>query len=171
MFNENVRSQNCGTQYNWFESALLGVPKSDWLIVVGHHPIDELDVKDFATLLQQHGFGVYLNGHVHTLNRYTIDGSGAYITSGAGALVDTPDQYQDITMAKLRGERQIGARMLQDGSGLLGHTYETVVNAEVAGFVLNTFSSDFSYITNEFVKYNGDVVYSFNVWKNGTIKE
>ena len=36
---------------------------------------------------RDHGFDLYLNGHVHTLTQYTLDGKGAYVTSGAGAMV------------------------------------------------------------------------------------
>jgi tartrate-resistant acid phosphatase type 5 len=45
-FHENILSQDCSTQFTWFKSALAAVPKSDWLIVVGHHPADEIDVED-----------------------------------------------------------------------------------------------------------------------------
>jgi tartrate-resistant acid phosphatase type 5 len=166
-FNENIRSQNCDTQYQWFKSAIMGVPADDWLVVVGHHPIDELDVKDFATVLIQHGFGLYLNGHTHTLNRYTLNYSGAYVTSGAGSLVDTADQQHPVTAAKMRGENVPG-RPLQDHSGMLGVSYQSVEYDTVAGFVTSTFSSDFSKMTIDFVKYTNEVVYSFDVLKNGT---
>lgn len=86
MFHENIVAQSCSVQYSWLQATLYGIPQDDWLIVVGHHPIDEVDVKDFTTLLQQRGFSIYLNGHTHTLNQYTIDGAGAYVTTGAGAM-------------------------------------------------------------------------------------
>ncbi|CAM6031367.1 unnamed protein product [Sphagnum compactum] len=45
-----------------------------------------------------------MNGHSHTLAQYTIDGKGAYITTGAGALVNTADQFQPLTRAKVAGD-------------------------------------------------------------------
>lgn len=166
-FHQNILTQNCDSQYNWFKTALLGVPADDWLIVVGHHPIDELDVKDFASLLIEHGFSIYLNGHTHTLNRYTLDNAGAYITSGAGSLVDTMDQSFATTSAKAAGE-DVPPRPLVDGSGQLGVSYQTIHTSTVAGFVQNTFNSDFTKLTNKFIMYTGEVVYEFEVWKNGT---
>ncbi len=55
-------SQNCQDQYNWLSTTLANVPDDDWLIIVGHHPIDETDVMDFTSLIQKHGFSIYLNG-------------------------------------------------------------------------------------------------------------
>jgi hypothetical protein len=73
---------------------------------------------------RDHGFDLYLNGHVHTLTQYTIDNAGAYVTSGAGAMVDTPDQTSTERMrAKKRGEDWSGpahGRGSAAGSGLKG---------------------------------------------------
>lgn len=49
------------------------------LIIVyipGHHASDEIDVLDFTSLIQKHGFSFYMNGHTHTLTRYTVDNKG-----------------------------------------------------------------------------------------------
>ena len=70
----------------------LAVPADDWLIIVGHHPADEMDVEDLFAPIQAHGFDLYLNGHVHTLTQYSVDGNPAFVTSGAGAMIKTQDQ-------------------------------------------------------------------------------
>ena len=44
-FHENILSQDCPAQFAFFKKALAAAPKSDWLIVVGHHPIEEVDVE------------------------------------------------------------------------------------------------------------------------------
>ena len=82
LFHENIVSQNCQTQYSWLQSTLSTIPADDWLVVVGHHPIDEVDVADMTTLIQKRGFSLYLNGHTHYLSQYKLDGGGAYITTG-----------------------------------------------------------------------------------------
>jgi len=82
LFHQNIVSQNCQTQYSWLQSTLATIPADDWLVVVGHHPIDEVDVADMTTLIQKRGFSLYLNGHTHYLSQYKLDGSGAYITTG-----------------------------------------------------------------------------------------
>lgn len=171
-FHENILGQDCGMQYYWFQTMLAAVPADDWLVVVGHHPIDELDYADFTTLLQNRGFSIYLNGHTHTLNRYTIDNAGIYITSGAGALVDTVDQSHPVTSAKVRGENlktklykstpSVGAEVKYNS-----HTYKTIYNNKVAGFTTHTFNEDFTVLTTNFVTYTGDIVYSFTSNKKG----
>ena len=89
--------------------ALAAVPADDWLIVVGHHPIDELDVADFTTVLQKHGFDLYVNGHAHSLTQYTIDKAGAYVTSGAGSLAATSAASRQVTFEKTLGLTHTGA--------------------------------------------------------------
>jgi len=91
-FHENIVAQDCSAQLAWFKNAMSSIPDDDWVVVVGHHPIVEVDVADFTTVLEDHGFDLYLNGHAHTLTQYTVDGSGAYVTTGAGSLVNTDDQ-------------------------------------------------------------------------------
>jgi len=148
-FHENILSQNCTTQFEWFKAELAKVPASDWLIVVGHHPADEMDVEDFVSPMVQHGFDLYLNGHTHLLNHYTINGGGAYVTSGAGAMVRTKDQedeeYHLVTPGK-------GSKKVQ-----------LVWEEKVAGFTLHTFSSDFKDLKTDYVSYAGDILHSFNV--------
>eukprot|EP00439_Symbiodinium_sp_Y106_P027436 s5793_g3.t1 len=141
-FHENILSQNCTTQFEWFKAELAKVPASDWLIVVGHHPADEMDVEDFVV---QHGFDLYLNGHTHLLNHYTINGGGAYVTSGAGAMDQEDEEYHLVTPGK-------GSKKVQ-----------LVWEEKVAGFTLHTFSSDFKDLKTDYVSYAGDILHSFNV--------
>lgn len=75
-FHSNIMQQDCAAQFSWFKQELAAVPKDDWLIVVGHHPLDELDVEDFTSALQDRGFSIYFNGHSHTLSQYTLDKVG-----------------------------------------------------------------------------------------------
>lgn len=131
---------------------------------MGHHPIDEIDEEDFTSALQDHGFDLYLNGHAHTLTQYTIDEAGAYVTSGAGAMIATADQDHEHTRAKVEGQ-DLNTTASQ-------HSYQTVWNQKVAGFTLHTFSDDLSTLTTDFVTYTGDTVHSFTVTKgNGRIKQ
>eukprot|EP01038_Epipyxis_sp_PR26KG_P005650 gene5650-7802_t len=164
-FHHNIIGQSCIQQYNWFKSVLLRQRTdhpNDWVIVVGHHPIDELDVQDFTGALQESGFSIYLNGHTHLLNQYTLDYSGVYVTSGAGALVDTVDQTHSKTKIKLEG-----GNIATSSSN--GHTYQTVFTQTVAGFTRHIFAQDFSTLTTEYVTYTGEVIHSFTSNKKGEI--
>ncbi|RYH23706.1 hypothetical protein EON65_17560 [archaeon] len=175
-FHDNILSQDCTAQYNWLQSTLQGVPAEDWLIVMGHHPIDEVDMKDLTSLIQNHGFSLYLNGHAHTLTQYTIDGTGAYITTGAGSLVNTASQSHLITSLKVSG-KDVGKEVYErhrnslnaslDLKAAYTHTYQTVFNQKVAGFTSHTFSDDFSTLTTNFVAYTGDIIHTFTVNKKG----
>jgi len=51
-FHANILTQDCDAQFDWFQAELAAVPEDDWLIVAGHHPLDEVDVRDFASALQ-----------------------------------------------------------------------------------------------------------------------
>jgi hypothetical protein len=170
-FNENILTQDCPTQSTWFKNALNAVPSTDWLIVAGHHAADEIDVEDFVAPMQQRGVDLYLNGHSHTLSQYTIDGSGAYVTSGAGSLVNTLGETvildheggtpaKDSTLLRSMGQPV--------PPSMLGHQYRTVFNQKVAGFTTHTFSSDFSQLTTNYVDAEGNMIHSFTVTRGQT---
>lgn len=153
-FYENIISQDCSVQYNWFKNTLLAVPKSDWLIIMGHHPIDEVTEKDFISPMQQRGFSLYLNGHTHLLNQYTIDNAGSYFTTGAGAMVRTADQEHAVTAAKLKGEHVGPEDMLKMTGATTGHSYHTVATHTVPGFLLHAFNDDFTQLTTQMINVN-----------------
>lgn len=168
-FHENIVSQDCGKQFEWFKTTLAAVPTDDWLIVVGHHPADEIDVEDFTTAMQDHGFDIYLNGHAHTLTQYEIDGKpGAYVTTGAGALVLSHDQLggspgKDRTYNKVH---DVHPEMLSNASlHPLGHTYKALYNDRISGFTLHTFSDDYTTLTTDFLDTDGNTLHSFRVSK------
>ena len=173
-FNQNILSQDCGAQLSWFKQQLAKADKDDWLIVVGHHPADDIDEEDFTSALQQHGFDLYLNGHTHCLTQYTVDGSGAYVTSGAGALVLSYDQERG-TAAKNRTHDKVNGNNLDWMStfkfganvttGQGGHSFQQVWSAKKSGFTQHTFSSDYTTLTTDFIGTDGSVLHSFTVTK------
>jgi predicted MPP superfamily phosphohydrolase len=156
-FHENIMTQSCDTQFAWFKAQLAKVPKDDWLIISGHHAADEIDVLDFTGAMQEHGFDLYLNGHAHTLSHYAVDGKGAYVTSGAGAMVNTKDQEAPHIVAKTSGQAEVQS----PGT----HKYSTVWNQKVPGFTSHTFSADYKTLTTSFVTFTGDVPHNFTVTK------
>jgi hypothetical protein len=157
-FHENIMTQSCDTQFAWFKAQLAKVPKDDWLIISGHHAADEIDVLDFTGTMQDHGFDLYLNGHAHTLSHYSVDGDGAYVTSGAGAMVNTEDQKAPHIIAKTSGQAEVQGRIST-------HKYQTIWNQKVPGFTTHTFSADYKTLKTEFVTFKGDVPHSFTVTK------
>jgi hypothetical protein len=153
LFHANILGESCSTQYSWLQTTLQGVPREDWLVVVGHHPLDEVDVHDFASVIQQHGFSLYLNGHTHLMNQYMLNGAGAYVTTGAGSMVPTVDQTQGRTLLKVTGESV--------PTTAHGQSYTTVCTNVVAGFTAHSFNADFTQLTTTFYNNKGGVVNQF----------
>jgi len=90
----------------------------------------QVDVTDFTSLLQAHGFDLYLNGHAHTLTQYTVDNEGAYVTTGAGAMVAVSSSLKegeevDENMPKgPRAEAKVNGQDWPESGQ--GHSYQTV---------------------------------------------
>lgn len=143
-------------------------------------------MRDFTSFLQTRGFHLYLNGHVHALNQYTLDGQGLYITSGAGAMLKTKDQESEAVLAKAAGlsftslsphtPLAPAAGRLPGSSSVPAseavepathhHTYETVWHKKVAGFTTHQFSPDYRTLTNQFVTFEGEVIRTVDVHKD-----
>lgn len=166
-FNTNVLSQDCSAQASWLKGTIAGVPKDDWLFVVGHHPADEINVEDMTTIIETRQPDLYLNGHTHSLSHYLVDGRGAYVTSGAGSLVMTGDQQLGTSPAKDRSfykANGIDANMSTTPYGA-GHTYQSKFNAKVTGFTQHIFSADLKTLMTQFIGKDSSVLYSFNISK------
>jgi len=54
-FHQNILTQNCQEQYDWFQNEIINASKTagdDTLIIVmGHHPIYEINVLPFYPLV------------------------------------------------------------------------------------------------------------------------
>jgi len=155
-FHDNIVGQDCSQQFTWFKAQLASVNPDDWLIIVGHHPADEMDVADFASAIEDSKFALYLNGHVHQLQQYSVNGNSAFVTSGAGAMLHTSDQDND--------ERCTWNQSIQLKT-VNGYGVDMIWSQKVAGFTLHTFNADFTELTTKFVSYQGDVLHSFTVSK------
>jgi len=42
LFHDNIVAEDCGNQLAWLEGVLAGVDEADWLIVAGHHPLEQV---------------------------------------------------------------------------------------------------------------------------------
>lgn len=162
-FHENIMASDCAPQFTWFQQQLQKTPSTDWLIVVGHHGADEMDIYDFVGAMQKRGFDLYLNGHEHMLTHYTVDNAGAYVTSGAGALVMSGDQSHGRVFDKVNSVNLDEMANVPYG---LGHTYKPVFSAVKTGFTAHTFSPDFKTLTTDLVDVAGTVLHSFSVAKS-----
>jgi hypothetical protein len=87
-FHENIISQDCDTQLSWAKGIFANIPDGEWVFVIGHHKAEEINVADFqTTILDNPRVHLYLNGHNHNLEHYSVNGQAKYITTGAGGMV------------------------------------------------------------------------------------
>lgn len=123
-----------------------------------------------------------------SLSLSQVDKAGAYVTSGAGgysmstiANTETAKRLfgDDPHVASVRYEEgqqqpmgtfEEGEERFKPGyksKATAAHTYQTIFNSKTAGFTQHTFSSDFSTLRTDFVSYQGAVLHSFTVNKQG----
>jgi hypothetical protein len=87
-FHENIISQDCDAQLSWVKGVFANIPNGEWVFVVGHHKADEINVADFqTTIFDNPNVHLYLNGHNHNLEHYSVNGQAKYMTTGAGGMV------------------------------------------------------------------------------------
>lgn len=148
-FHEHIIAQDCGAQFKWLKSTLDNITKDDWIIVVGHHPANEINVQDFTSLLLDKPINLYLNGHTHALSRYQFDGHQGvdFVLSGAGCMVKTLDQDRALPSNVSNSPTELFYR-------------------KIAGFTTHVFSEDFSTLTTKYIDAEGNEINSFVTSKN-----
>ena len=191
VFHQNILKQNCTIQYNWLKDAIQKISNDDWVIAVGHHPADEINVEDMTTLLQEAKVDLYLNGHTHELAQYEVDGNSAYLTTGAGCMVRVDDmehvEEEYDHAGKLLAKNQQNNNnnnntepttlvdLMYDGEEVhrhksskdkgVQHSYSSVWYKRVAGYTTHTFSEDLKQLTTTFLDGAGNKLRSFTVKK------
>jgi hypothetical protein len=128
-FHENILSQDCETQLEWAKQTLSNIPNnhSEWVFVVGHHKAEEINVADFqTTFLDDPRIHLYLNGHTHNLEHYSINGQAKYMTTGAGGMViiggETPnaETIRNHTHPHTRAVKSLWRKIV---TGFSSHTF------------------------------------------------
>lgn len=147
-FNDHILAQDCGTQFAWFKKELAAINKDDWVIVVGHHEADQIDVEDFTGIMLSNKIRLYLNGHTHALKHYQIDSEKDidFFTTGAGCMIHTKDQ--DVCTSGVC-------------SPDAAHKVDEIYYKRISGFTTHTFSDDFSTLTTKAIDTEGNVLHSF----------
>ena len=181
-FHQNVAAQSCAQQKVWLQSVVQQIPAGDWKIAMSHAPFEELDVADLTSVLQSAGMDFYINGHVHMLSQYQIDGAGSFVTSGAGCMVRVAQDVNNLKNAAekeaaLRRARMDTRRDLRAKLGRSscvntqsGHSCTPVWEQVVAGYTTHTFSADFSTLTTTYFDAYGNNLHSFDTSKGSNLK-
>ena len=134
-FHENIVSQLCSTQTSWLKRELdtLRLTPGKWVIMVGHHPVYEIDDTQLVSLIDTYA-DLYINGHAHLLATYTRNQHSKYITSGAGSMVyagatlnTTMYDWHKQTSGYTRHHIQAGSILTEfiDSDGTIIHTSST----------------------------------------------
>jgi hypothetical protein len=159
-----VVAQSCAAQYAWLQGILPTIPADDWKIVMVHAPAGSVDNEDFTTLLQQAGFQLYINGHVHVLTHYTMDNAGTYVTTGAGCMVRVPsgDLKTDVLDPVKAGWTPTSCTTANKD-----HTCQVVFEQQIAGYTSHSFSADFQTLSTYFYDYEGNLLHTAVTPKHG----
>ena len=147
-FHENILSQNCDTQLSWAKGVFANIPDGEWVFVVGHHKATEINVADFqSTILDNPRVHLYLNGHNHNLEHYSVNGQAKYMTTGAGGMVIIGSAEAARAHAHARAhEKSLWSKV-------------------ITGFTSHVFSHNGTILTTYFwdIKSNTTSIYSFDV--------
>ena len=153
MFHENIIEQDCKAQLDWFNATLSDIPHNEWIFVIGHHKADEIDAEDFQSILNSSRVHLYLNGHNHNLEHYSIDGEPKYITTGAAGMVIIGNNGK--TNVKLHDEStQFKYKK---------HEVKSVWSKIVTGFTTHTFIDSGTKVRTDFWDVNQHILHSFTI--------
>jgi hypothetical protein len=158
-FHENILSQDCDTQLLWAKGVFASIPEDEWIFVVGHHKADEINVADFqTTILDDPRVHLYLNGHTHNLEHYSVNSQAKYMTTGAGGMVIIGDNrkpgFHDESSSLYTRRRRNGTKPL----------VKSLWSKVVTGFTSHVFNDAGNTLTTYYwdVRQNKSI-YSFDV--------
>ena len=138
-FHENIVQQNCTAQLAWFRATLDSIDAdNEWVFVLGHHKANEINVENFQEVIGDPRVHLYLNGHTHNLEHYSIGNDPKYMTTGAGGMV-------------IIGQKSHSATQFQ------GSIWSKVVT----GFTSHTFAADGDTVVTEFWDTAQNVLHNF----------
>ena len=147
-FHSNILEQECQPQLDWFKTVLDTIPSNEWVIVFGHHRAEQIDVADFQSQLDRPNVHLYLNGHVHSLQHYSVNGQSKYITTGAGCMVI---HNMDKFHKKINWFHNVHNMWTQMKSGFAAHKLSN-----------NKLTTEFRNIDNK-ILYSFDIIHNVNL--------
>ena len=153
MFHENIINQSCKTQLDWFNTTLSNIPSNEWVFVLGHHKADEIDTEDFQSLLGSNRVHLYLNGHNHNLEHYSINGDAKYMTTGAGGMVI------------IGSNGRSNVKLHEESSEFKHRKYDikSVWSKITTGFSSHTFIDKGKKVKTKFWDVSQNVLYNFTI--------
>lgn len=95
-YKEEVSAQDTTRQLVWMDSVLTAAASSDWVVVIGHHPLysggkrikQTEDIRrQLEPVFNKHNVDVYFAGHEHDLQHIKTEKLTHHFVSGAGSEV------------------------------------------------------------------------------------
>ena len=164
-FHENIIEQDCNVQLEWFRTTLESIDAAnEWIFVIGHHKANEIDVEDFQSVLSDARIHLYMNGHTHILDHYSIDDDPKYMTTGAGGMVIIGQNESD--------EANMNDTSCIINAGNTSHRIRSMWSKVVTGFTSHTFINShdsYSKVITEFWDTKQNLLYNFTIYQNRTI--
>lgn len=168
MFHQNIIEQDCKAQLDWFNATLSNINNNaksggnEWVFVLGHHKADEIDVEDFQDLLSSNQVHLYLNGHNHNLEHYSIDGQAKYMTTGAGGMVIIGGGSGGVKLHKTspnfaKWQNHTHGHHHQD------HQVKSMWSKIITGFTSHTFMEKGTKVNTEYWDTNQNMLYNFTI--------
>ena len=170
MFHQNIIEQDCKAQLDWFNATLSSINarnsnNTEWVFVLGHHKADEIDVEDFQDLLSSNQVHLYLNGHNHNLEHYSIDGQAKYMTTGAGGMVIIGWKNGGVKLHKTSPTFKKWHKHTHGHAHGHGQTHEvkSMWSKIITGFTSHTFMEKGTKVKTEYWDTNQNMLYDFIV--------
>eukprot|EP00331_Platyophrya_macrostoma_P031292 CAMPEP_0176444976 /NCGR_PEP_ID=MMETSP0127-20121128/23403_1 /TAXON_ID=938130 /ORGANISM="Platyophrya macrostoma, Strain WH" /LENGTH=453 /DNA_ID=CAMNT_0017830627 /DNA_START=95 /DNA_END=1456 /DNA_ORIENTATION=+ len=147
--------------------------------VMVHAPAGDINVVDLITPLQNTGFDLYINGHVHLLTHYTMDNAGTYITTGAGCMVRVPGTTSASSGSTSSTDGVTSKKLAEvpplkwspsscPSSSTNGHSCQVVFEKVIAGYTTHKFNDDFTQLSTYFYDYDGNLLHTAVTTKGGS---
>lgn len=156
LFHENIIAEDCSAQVKWFNNTLSNISSDEWVFVIGHHKADEINTEDFQSLLDSKRIHLYLNGHNHNLEHYSINDQAKYMTTGAGGMV------------LIGANGDFNAKLHDDLLNKIHHKKndaKSIWNKIITGFSSHTFFDYGNKVKTDFWDVNKTILYSFTINK------
>jgi hypothetical protein len=114
-------------------------------------------VEDFQDLLNSDRVHLYLNGHNHNLEHYSIDGQEKYMTTGAGGMVIIGGVKLHKTASNFIKGHGDNHNHHQD------RQVKSVWSKIVTGFTSHTFMEKGTKVKTEYWDTNQNMLYNFTI--------
>ena len=153
MFHQNIIAQDCKKQLDWFNATVSNISPHEWVFVLGHHKADEVDTENFLSIINSDRVHLYLNGHNHNLEHYSIDENPKYITTGAAGMVILGN----------KGNTNVKLHQTSSYFNFREHHVKSVWSKIVTGFTSHTFIDHGTKVRTDFWDTNQHILHSFTV--------